>query len=328
MNKIVFGSYYNTNSLIHKIDPRVKIIVVILFMISLFLIPMSNIWLLIGFTLFTLLIILLTKVPFLRYLKSIRHIVTLLIFTFIFQVIFRTEGKLLYTISLNFTTLEIIIVVVLFLLFFFLFRFIKFRLIVFLILFTISVFLFHYNIFSQEIIKTVNVYIYDGGLYSATFIVLRVLVLIMFSNILTLTTKSTDLNNAVEGLLKPLELLKIKTSIFAMMISIALRFIPTLFNEMDRILKAQASRGSDFNEGGLIKKVKQVISILIPMFIISFKRADDLSLAMEARGYIPGEKRTKINVLKMHIYDYFILIFFNLLLIGLILMRIFLWDIN
>ena len=146
----------------------------------------------------------------------------------------------------------------------------------------------------------------------------------MFSNILTLTTKSTDLNNAVEGLLKPLELLKIKTSIFAMMISIALRFIPTLFNEMDRILKAQASRGSDFNEGGLIKKVKQVISILIPMFIISFKRADDLSLAMEARGYIPGEKRTKINVLKMHIYDYFILIFFNLLLIGLILMRIFL----
>lgn len=324
MNKIVFGSYYNTNSLIHKIDPRVKIIVVILFMISLFLIPMSNIWLLIGFTLFTLLIILLTKVPFLRYLKSIRHIVTLLIFTFIFQVIFRTEGKLLYTISLNFTTLEIIIVVVLFLLFFFLFRFIKFRLIVFLILFTISVFLFHYNIFSQEIIKTVNVYIYDGGLYSATFIVLRVLVLIMFSNILTLTTKSTDLNNAVEGLLKPLELLKIKTSIFAMMISIALRFIPTLFNEMDRILKAQASRGSDFNEGGLIKKVKQVISILIPMFIISFKRADDLSLAMEARGYIPGEKRTKINVLKMHIYDYFILIFFNLLLIGLILMRIFL----
>lgn len=324
MNKIVFGSYYNTNSLIHKIDPRVKIIVVILFMISLFLIPMSNIWLLIGFTLFTLLIILLTKVPFLRYLKSIRHIVTLLIFTFIFQVIFRTEGKLLYTISLNFTTLEIIIVVVLFLLFFFLFRFIKFRLIVFLILFTISIFLFHYNIFSQEIIKTVNVYIYDGGLYSATFIVLRVLVLIMFSNILTLTTKSTDLNNAVEGLLKPLELLKIKTSIFAMMISIALRFIPTLFNEMDRILKAQASRGSDFNEGGLIKKVKQVISILIPMFIISFKRADDLSLAMEARGYIPGEKRTKINVLKMHIYDYFILIFFNLLLIGLILMRIFL----
>lgn len=324
MNKIVFGSYYNTNSLIHKIDPRVKIIVVILFMISLFLIPISNIWLLIGFTLFTLLIILLTKVPFLRYLKSIRHIVTLLIFTFIFQVIFRTEGKLLYTISLNFTTLEIIIVVVLFLLFFFLFRFIKFRLIVFLILFTISIFLFHYNIFSQEIIKTVNVYIYDGGLYSATFIVLRVLVLIMFSNILTLTTKSTDLNNAVEGLLKPLELLKIKTSIFAMMISIALRFIPTLFNEMDRILKAQASRGSDFNEGGLIKKVKQVISILIPMFIISFKRADDLSLAMEARGYIPGEKRTKINVLKMHIYDYFILIFFNLLLIGLILMRIFL----
>ena len=162
------------------------------------------------------------------------------------------------------------------------------------------------------------------GLFSALFIVLRVLTLIMFCNILTLTTKPTDLNNALESLLKPLEKIKIKTSIFAMMVSIALRFIPTLFNEMDRILKAQASRGSDFNEGSLRQKIKQVISILVPMFIISFKRADDLSLAMEARGYIPGEKRTKINILKMKFFDYVLLILFNLLLIGLILMRIFL----
>ncbi len=322
MNKIAFGSYYNTNSIIHKIDPRIKIIAVILFMVSLFLIPMYNLWILLGFVVFTLLIILLTRVPFLKYLKSIRHVFTLLIFTFVFQLIFRTEGKLIYTFEMNFTVLNIVIVSLIFLLFLIFFRFLKFRILIFLTIATISLVLFHFNIFNQNILKTINVHIYDEGLFSSIFIVVRVLVLIMFSNVLTLTTKSTDLNNAIESLLKPLELLKIKTSIFSMMVSIALRFIPTLFIEMDRILKAQASRGSDFNEGNLVKKIKQVISILIPMFIISFKRADDLSLAMEARGYVPGNKRTKLNVLKMRIYDYFILIFFNLLLVGLILLRV------
>ena len=108
-----------------------------------------------------------------------------------------------------------------------------------------------------------------------------------------------------------------------MMISIALRFIPTLFLEMDKILKAQASRGSDFNEGSFRQKIRQIISILVPMFIISFKRADDLASAMEARGYIPGEKRTKLNILKMHALDYILLLGFILIFVGLILFRIF-----
>ena len=148
---------------------------------------------------------------------------------------------------------------------------------------------------------------------------LRVFAIIIASTTLTLTTKPTDLTNAIEWILSPLEKIKIKTSIFAMMISIALRFIPTLFNETNKILNAQASRGVDFNEGKLGEKIKQVVSLLVPMFVISIKRAEDLADAMEARGYIPGEKRTKLVVMKCNVLDYFVLIFTLLLFISLIL---------
>ena len=113
-----------------------------------------------------------------------------------------------------------------------------------------------------------------------------------------------------------------------MMLSIALRFIPTLFSETEKILKAQASRGVDFKESSLTKQIIQIVSLLIPMFVISIKRASDLADAMEARGYIPGEKRTKLLHMKFRLFDYFSLIFVVLLLISCILGRIFLWDIN
>ena len=164
--------------------------------------------------------------------------------------------------------------------------------------------------------------IYKEGIVSGSFIILRVLTLIIFTTILTLTTKPADLNNGIESLLSPLELLHIKTSIFAMMISIALRFIPTLFLEADKILKAQASRGVDFNEGSLREKIKQIISLLVPMFIVSFKRADELAVAMEARGYVPGEKRTKLNLMKIKFSDILWLLLFILLLVGLIVLRV------
>ena len=128
-------------------------------------------------------------------------------------------------------------------------------------------------------------HIYESGIVHGSFLVLRVFVIILASTTLTLTTKPTDLTNAIEWILKPLEKIKIKTSIFAMMISIALRFIPTLFNETNKILKAQASRGVDFNEGKFREQIKQIVSLLVPMFVISIKRAEDLADAMEARGY-------------------------------------------
>ena len=324
MSSVRFGQYYNTDSIIHKIDPRVKIISVIIFMVAIFLVPNNNFYLLISLFIFTLLCIILTKVPLIKYLKSIKQIIVLLVFTFIFQILFRTDGTKLFSYELHFTYVNIIIVISIGLLFFILYRYLKFRLLIFLGLLVLSIYLFGLPI-SGKIINNNQIFvnIYKEGLIVASFIILRILTLIMFSNILTLTTKPMDLNNAIESLLSPLEKIKIRTSLFAMMISIALRFIPTLFNEMDKILKAQASRGSDFNEGNIKQKIKQIISILVPMFIISFKRADDLATAMEARGYIPYKKRTKLNILKMHIYDYFLLVFFIMLLIGLILLRIY-----
>jgi energy-coupling factor transport system permease protein len=132
--------------------------------------------------------------------------------------------------------------------------------------------------------------------------------MISITQILTLTTMSTDINNGLEWILSPLKLFKIPVGVFAMLISLTLRFIPTLLSESKKIMAAQASRGVDFNEGSLKDKVNQIISLLIPMFVISFKRAEDLSNAMEARGYIIGAKRTKLDELKLRWRDYLCLL--------------------
>jgi energy-coupling factor transport system permease protein len=150
-----------------------------------------------------------------------------------------------------------------------------------------------------------NFEIYKAGLNKSGFIFLRIVLMISITQILTLTTMSTDINNGLEWILSPLKLFKIPVGVFAMLISLTLRFIPTLLSESKKIMAAQASRGVDFNEGSLKDKVNQIISLLIPMFVISFKRADELSNAMEARGYVIGAKRTKIDLLKFRFIDFF-----------------------
>ena len=151
--------------------------------------------------------------------------------------------------------------------------------------------------------------IYEEGLFTSLLIVIRIVTLILISALLTLTTKPTDLNVAMEKLAHPLTYIGVKVNVMSMMISIAIRFIPTLINEAGKILKAQASRGADFNEGKFRDKVKQIISLLVPMFVISYRRAYDLADAMEARGYIPENKRTSISLLKYKFIDYLTLIF-------------------
>jgi len=126
---------------------------------------------------------------------------------------------------------------------------------------------------------------------------LRLVVVVIVSTLLTLTTKPADLTLALESLLGPLRKIKVPVSELALMISIALRFVPTLFAETQKILKSQASRGVDITEGKLKDKVAQLISLLVPLFILSFKRADELADAMEVRGYVPGKSRSSINLL-------------------------------
>lgn len=330
MNNIALGQYIDRKSLIHKLDPRTKIIALILLMVATFLIPEPVIgdslpiyypFIAIG-VLFSIIIVvvILSKISVFKYLKSIKQIFFLLIFSFIINLLSNKEGNVILTLNFNFSFINIGITILLFVLFIVFRKYIPIKVVVLALLFVLSIYIlgidfgFTFNSFTKDI--------YSQGLYSASFICLKIFIAILLSTILTLTTKPTDLTNGLEWLLHPLTWIKINVSIFAMMISLALRFIPTLFNETNKILKAQSSRGVDFKEGKFFEQIAQIISLLIPMFVISYKRAEDLADAMEARGYIPGEKRTKINVLKFKFFDYFGILVSNAILALIIVWRV------
>ncbi|KAF0091067.1 MAG: cobalt/nickel transport system permease protein [Fusobacteria bacterium] len=160
------------------------------------------------------------------------------------------------------------------------------------------------------------------GLYLAGFMGIRIFFLIIFTSLLTLTTSPITLTNGIEGLLTPLKKFKVPAHEIAMMMSIALRFIPTLIDETDKIMKAQKARGADFESGNIIKKTKSLVPILIPLFISAFTRADELAMAMEARGYRGDEGRTKFKELKYRLADKVILFLFAVLLVFLIIRKI------
>ena len=143
--------------------------------------------------------------------------------------------------------------------------------------------------------------------------------MLIFTSLLTLTTSPINLTNGIEGLLSPLKIIKVPAHEIAMMMSIALRFIPTLVDETDKIMKAQKARGADFETGNLLRRVKALIPILIPLFINAFTRADDLALAMEARGYKGDRGRTKFKELHYKKNDVFVLLLFLLILVTLII---------
>lgn len=310
---IVFGQYHNTNSFVHKLDPRTKIIGIVVLIIALFLLS-EIIPLLIAFGV-VILLILSTKIPLSKFFKSLKMMTTLLFITVLFQVLFN-QGEDYTPLNFNLNLLKFAIIIVIWILFFLSKKIIrKFRFILFLVVFIGSFYI------QTLVLPTSNIFnfdytlkFYEKGLETSVVVILRIVSLIFLSSILTLTTKPTDLNNGLEKLAKPLKLIGVKVSILTMMISIALRFIPTLINEANKILKAQASRGVDFKEGKFKEKINQIISLLIPMFVISYKRAYDLADAMEARGYIPEGKRTSINLLKFKVSDIFaFLIAFGLL---------------
>jgi energy-coupling factor transport system permease protein len=156
----------------------------------------------------------------------------------------------------------------------------------------------------------------------AGFIFIRITNVIIMTSLLTFTTMTTDLNYAIESLLKPLKWIKVPVDVIAMMLSLTLRYIPTLLEETEKIMKAQASRGVDFKESKFKDKVVQIISLLIPVFVISFKRAEDLGNAMEVRGYVIGAKRTKIDQYHIGFKDIMSLITVILFLGAIITVRI------
>jgi len=156
------------------------------------------------------------------------------------------------------------------------------------------------------------------------FILLRLVIIVTLSTILTITTKPTDLNLGLERVLKPLKIVKVNTEEIAMIIGISLRYIPTLLDEANKIILAQASRGVDFQEGKFKEKIVQIISLLVPMFIISFQRSDELANAMEARCFVPGKPRTRLNQLTWKPLDTTVLVVSLVLMVASIGVRI-LW---
>lgn len=239
LRDITLGQYYQADSVIHKLDPRVKLIATITFIISLFIV--QNFVGYIVAALFLVLAIKLSKVPFRFMVKGMRAIVFLLLITVVFN-LFLTPGEVLITIWKLTITKE--------------------------------------------------------GLKTAVFMAIRLMFLIVGSSVMTLTTTPNSLTDGMEKLMNPLKKIKVPVHEVAMMMSIALRFIPILIEETDKIMKAQIARGADFESGNLIKKAKSLVPLLVPLFISAFRRANDLAMAMEARCYRGGDHRTKMKPLK------------------------------
>lgn len=162
----------------------------------------------------------------------------------------------------------------------------------------------------------------DKGVFTAIFIAARILLLLIISSLLTYTTAPTDLTDAIEKLLSPLKIFKIEVHTFAMMMTIALRFIPTLIDEIDRIMSAQKARGADFESGNILKKIKALLPIFVPLFVSAFKRAIELADAMSCRCYTGGDNRTRMRQMKFSWRDLVAAIVSIIILAGVITLNI------
>ncbi|EOS52767.1 energy-coupling factor transporter transmembrane protein EcfT [Lachnospiraceae bacterium MD335] len=245
LRDITLGQYYQADSVIHRLDPRVKLGSTILFIISLFLFDNAAGYVVAA--LFLALVINLSKVPFRFMVKGMKAIVFLLMITVVFN-LFLTPGEPLLTIW-------------------------KFR-------------------------------ITKEGVSLAVLLAIRLSFLIIGSSIMTLTTTPNQLTDGLEKMLGPLKRIKVPVHEIAMMMSIALRFIPILMEETDKIMKAQLARCADFESGNIIKRAKGLVPLLVPLFISAFRRANDLAMAMEARCYRGGEHRTKMKPLHYERRDF------------------------
>ena len=246
LRDITIGQYFPGNSVIHKLDPRFKIVITLIFIFMLFT-GKSFLCLAIG-AVYTVMSVILSKIKLKMFWKSIKPLLFFLVLTAVLNLLFVSSGNVLWQ-----------------------WRFIK---------------------------------ITDEALNISVFMILRIVLLITGSSLLTYTTSPITLTDAIERLLSPLKKLKFPVHELAMMMSIALRFIPTLIEETDKIMSAQKARGAEIDTGSLITRAKNMVSILVPLFISAFRRADELATAMECRCYNGGEGRTRLRQLRSAPRDY------------------------
>ena len=319
-NRIIFGQYYQTNSWLHKLDPRVKLVSLLGLIISLFII--NNIYVLLGFFAMLFIVVFTTKVPITKFLKSIKAMTFILILTFIFQIIFHPKGELIKSLDFYLSYLNLGIIIVSITLWIFFSKYIKYFSSICMILLVLGLFALQHYLNIGPLITSYQIDFYDGSIIEASFVTIRIIALLFISSLLTLTTTPTEINNGLEKLLAPLKKIGINASSFTMVIAIALRFIPNLILEAQKVLKAQSSRGADFKDGNLINRAIQVVSLIVPMFVVAYKKAIDLGNAMDARGYIPDGNRSSIYLLAYKTSDYILYIFNVILIVGMIIIRI------
>lgn len=242
---IALGQYIPGDSLVHRMDPRVKIVLVFLFIVFLFV--AQNFVSLLLLVVSVAVCILLSGVPVRHYIKSVKAILFIVLFTSVLNLFYGGGETLL---KIGFMEIK------------------------------------------------------SGGVSNAIFIAVRIISLILLSAVLTFTTSPTSLTDAIERLMKPLKVFHIQVHEIAMMMTIALRFVPTLLEETEKIMAAQKARGADMESGGLVQRIKALIPVLIPLFVSAFRRAFDLATAMESRCYNGGSGRTKMKVLKLGRVDF------------------------
>lgn len=260
MNNIALGRYIPMNSIIHRIDPRIKIISLILLMVSIFIPAGYYGYILIGVIVLGTTLLAKLKISFLW--KAMKPMLFMLVFLLVINILVVRTGDVAFSI-------------------------------------------FGYDVYLNALTQT-------------GYIVIRLMLMVIATTILTATTKPLDMTLGIEDLLSPFKVIKVPAHEIAMMISIALRFIPTLIEETQRIMKAQASRGVDLEEGKIKEKIMAILSLIVPLFISAFQRADDLANAMEARGYIPNKMRTRYKQLHITFRDLVFLFCVIALLVGVI----------
>ena len=246
LKDITLGQYFPGNSVIHRLDPRAKLIVLVAYIVALFL---AVSW--VSYALmvvFLLACIRISTIPAKSFIRGMKPLMMILVFTGVLNLFFTTGGEVL--VDFWFITIT------------------------------------------------------SGGLQRAVFMVIRILLLICGTFLLTYTTSPISLTDGLEALMNPLKKIKVPVHELSMMMCIALRFIPTLIEETDKIMSAQKARGADFESGTLMEKAKALIPILVPLFISAFRRADELATAMECRCYQGGEGRTKMKLLRYTLWDF------------------------
>jgi energy-coupling factor transport system permease protein len=263
MNKLIFGRYIPGDSVIHRLDPRAKLVASFYFIGIIFL---ANNWQsYLFFGIFTMFAVFLSKISLIFFLRGVRPLILLIIFTVALQMLFTRGGTLYWS----------------------------------------------WGVFSLS----------SYGIQNGLFIFCRFVLIIFMSTLLTLTTPPLSMSDAIESLLNPLKKIHLPVHEIALMLSIALRFVPTLMDETEKIMNAQRARGVDFNDGNLIQKVKAIVPLLIPLFVSSFNRAEDLATAMEARGYRGGEGRSKYRKLQWASRDTLVLVVFAAVTVVLVFLR-------